>query len=127
MMTAQTGERIDKYLWAVRLYKSRSAATDACRRGRVMVGGQPVKPAHTVSAGTTIIIRKPPVTYTYLVTALPPSRVGTKLVGEFMRDLTPEDEKNRIRPENRMINGFRPHGSGRPTKKERRELEDFLE
>lgn len=126
-MTAQTGERIDKYLWSVRIYKSRSAATDACRRGRVIIAGVPVKAAHPVNPGTTIIVRKPPVTYTYLVAGIPPGRVGAKLVAEFMKDLTPDDEKNKILPGNPVINGYRPRGSGRPTKKERREIENFLE
>jgi ribosome-associated heat shock protein Hsp15 len=125
-MTAQTGERIDKYLWSVRIYKSRSAATDECHRGRIIIAGVPVKAAHTVSPGTTIIVRKPPVTYTYLVTGIPRNRVGAKLVAEYLKDLTPDDEKKKIVPGNAMINGYRPRGSGRPTKKERREIEDFL-
>jgi ribosome-associated heat shock protein Hsp15 len=125
-MTTQTGERIDKYLWSVRLYKSRSAATDACRMGRVIIADVPVKAAHQVSPGTIITIRKPPVTYTYLVTGLPHNRVGAKLVNEYLKDLTPEDEKNKIIPGRAVINGYRPRGSGRPTKKERREIENFL-
>lgn len=126
-MTAQTGERIDKYLWSVRIYKSRSAATDACHRGRVIIAGMPVKAAHPVSPGTTVTVKKPPVTYTYLVTGLPRNRVGAKLVDEYLKDLTPEEEKNKILPGSGMINGYRPRGSGRPTKKERREIENFLE
>ncbi len=126
-MTTQTGERIDKFLWTVRIFKSRSAATEACRKGRIMVAGQPVKPAHMVSEGSTIIVRKPPVTYTYLVTGLPRNRVGAKLVSEYIRDLTPEDEKNRIKPESGQFFGYRPHGRGRPTKRERRDIDSFLE
>jgi ribosome-associated heat shock protein Hsp15 len=126
-MTPQKGERIDKFLWSVRLYKSRSAATEACRKGRITVAGQPVKPAHVVSEGTTILVRKPPVTYTYLVTALPANRVGAKLVSDYISDLTPEEEKNRIKPESGQFFGHRPHGTGRPTKRERRDIENFLE
>jgi ribosome-associated heat shock protein Hsp15 len=126
-MTAQTGERIDKFLWNVRIYKSRSAATDACRRGRIIIAGQPVKAAHPVSTGTTIIVRKPPVTYTYLVTGLPRNRVGAKLVAKYLKDLTPEEERNKTISSNSIIYGYRPHGRGRPTKKERREIENFLE
>jgi len=126
-MTAPQGERIDKFLWSVRLYKSRSAATEACRKGRITVSDQQVKPAHMVSEGTTILVRKPPVTYTYLVTALPSSRVGAKLVSAYISDLTPEEEKNRIKPESGKFFGYRPHGTGRPTKRERRDIENFLE
>jgi ribosome-associated heat shock protein Hsp15 len=126
-MTAPQGERVDKFLWSVRLFKSRSAATEACRKGRITVAGQPVKPAHMVSEGTTILVRKPPVTYTYLVTALPSGRVGAKLVSEYISDLTSEEEKNRIKPESGKFFGYRPHGTGRPTKRERRDIENFLE
>jgi len=126
-MATPKGERIDKFLWSVRLYKSRSAATEACRKGRITLAGQPVKPAHLVSEGTMILVRKPPVTYTYLVTALPSGRVGAKLVSNYISDLTPEEEKNRIKPESGKFFGFRPHGTGRPTKRERRDIESFLE
>jgi len=126
-MTAQKGERIDKFLWSVRLYKSRSIATEECRKGRITVAGQQVKPAHLVSEGTTILVRKPPVTYTYLIIALPASRVGARLVSEYISDLTPEEEKNRIKPESGKFFGYRPRGTGRPTKRERRDIENFLE
>jgi ribosome-associated heat shock protein Hsp15 len=125
MTTAE--ERIDKFLWTVRLYKSRSSASEACRKGRVIMAGNPVKPSHTVTPGSTIIIRKPPVTYTYLVTGLPHNRVGAKLVGDFIRDLTPTEERERISPDSKLFSGHRPRGSGRPTKRERRDLEDFME
>jgi len=124
-MTTQKQERIDKFLWCVRLFKSRSAATEECRRGRVTVAGQPVKPAHMVTPGTTILVRKPPVTYTYLVTDLPNSRVGAKLVAEYISDLTPDEEKSKIIT-GKTVSGYRPRGSGRPTKRERRDLEDFI-
>lgn len=119
--------RIDKYLWAVRLFKSRSAATEACRRGRVIIGDHPVKPSHSVTAGDIIILKRPPVTYTYLVTAAPDNRVGAPRVPEFLRDLTPEEEKNKIKPDAGVFFGYRPRGQGRPTKRERRQIEDFLE
>ncbi|MRR19676.1 RNA-binding S4 domain-containing protein [bacterium] len=124
-MTDQKGERIDKFLWCVRIFKSRSAATEECRRGRVTVAGQPVKPAHMVTAGMTISVRKPPATYTYLVTGLPNSRVGARLVPDYISDLTPEEEKDKITA-GRTVSGYRPRGSGRPTKRERRDLEDFI-
>jgi ribosome-associated heat shock protein Hsp15 len=124
-MTSQKGERIDKFLWFVRIFKSRSAATEACRMGRVTVDGQPVKPAHAVTPGTTVVVRKPPVTYTWMITGLPGSRVGAKLVPGYIIDLTPEEEKNRLAA-SKTVSGYRPRGSGRPTKRERRDLEDFI-
>jgi len=128
METKETREtRIDKYLWAVRLFKSRSTASEACRKGRVTIGGNPVKPSHGVTTGDTIVIRKPPVTYTYLVKGLIENRVGAKLVAEYITDLTPEEEKNRLKPESGSFFGYRPRGSGRPTKRERRDLGNFLD
>ena len=124
-MTTPKGERIDKFLWHVRLFSSRSAATDACRNGRVMVDGHTVKPSHPVSEGTTVLVRKPPVTYTYTILALPGHRVGAKLVPDYLIDLTPGEEKNKLLP-GRLVSGYRPRGTGRPTKRERRDLEDFL-
>ena len=126
MMAAQKGERIDKFLWSVRLYKSRSAATEACRKGRVSEEGVTVKPSHPVSEGTIVTVRKLPAAYTYLVTAIPPGRVGAKLVHQYISDLTPEEEKNKLTA-SRLSFGYRPRGSGRPTKRDRRELDDFLE
>jgi len=125
-MTAEKGERIDKFLWCVRLYKSRSIATEECKKGRIIVGGHPVKAASLIAPGATLTVRKPPVTYTYAVTAIPKGRVGAPLVGNYITDLTPEEEKAKL-VTGRMVNGFRPRGLGRPTKRDRRELEDFLE
>lgn len=128
METRETKEtRIDKFLWAVRLSKTRSSATEECRKGRVTVGGNTVKPSHAVTVGDTITIRKPPVTYTYLVKGIIENRVGAKLVAEYLTDLTPEEEKNRLKPESGAFFGYRPRGSGRPTKRERRDLGNFLD
>ena len=125
-MTADNGERTDKFLWFVRLYKSRSIATEECRKGRITVSGQNVKPASLIVPGATIMVRKPPVTYTYTVTAIPKGRVGAPLVSSYITDITPEEEKNKLIP-GKIVSGYRPRGSGRPTKRERRELDDFLE
>ncbi len=125
-MTTEKGERIDKFLWCVRLYKSRSIATEECKKGRILVGGHPVKPASLIAGGATLTVRKPPVTYTYTVTAMPKGRVGAQLVGAYITDITPEEEKAKLLA-GRMANGFRPRGLGRPTKRDRRELEDFLD
>lgn len=124
-MTAQKGERIDKFLWQVRIFKSRSAATEACRIGRVIIDGQPVKPAYIVTEGKTVAVRKPPVTSTLLIRALPGNRVGARLVPDYITDLTPEEEKNKLAALNSSF-GYRPRGSGRPTKRERRDLENFI-
>jgi len=126
MTTEKPQERIDKFLWSVRLYKTRSIAIEECKKGRVTVGGQPVKPAFPVSPGMTLSVRKPPVTYTYTVRGLPVSRVGAPLVINFITDITPQEEKDKLLA-GKMADGFRPRGSGRPTKRERRELDDFLE
>ncbi len=125
-MMAQKGERIDKFLWHVRIFRSRSAATEACRIGRIAVDGQTVKASHPVSEGATVIVRKPPVTYSYRIIALPIARVGAKLVPEFISDLTPQDEKEKLLQQ-KVVSGYRPRGTGRPTKRERRDLEDFLD
>ncbi len=124
-MTTEKGERIDKFLWHVRIYKSRSIAIEECRKGRVMIGGQPLKPAHPVTIGSVISVRKPPVTYTYTVIDIPKGRVGAPLVSSFITDLTPPEEKEKLMA-GKMVNGLRPRGSGRPTKRERRDLDGFL-
>jgi len=125
-MSTEKGERIDKFLWCVRLYKSRSIATEECKKGRIAVGGNPVKPAFLIAEGATLTVRKPPVTYTYTVIALPKGRVGPPLVSTYITDITPEEEKLKLIA-GRISNGFRPRGLGRPTKRDRRDLEDFLE
>ena len=119
--------RIDKYLWAVRIFKSRSAAAEACKQGRIIIDDVAVKPSRTITAGEKITVRKPPVIYTYIVIQPIENRVGPKLVSEFLTDITPEDEKSKINPGATLINGSRPRGAGRPTKRERREIDDFMD
>lgn len=125
MLQEKREERIDKFLWSVRLYKSRSIATEECKKGRIIVGGQPVKPSHMITPGATLTVRKPPVTWSYNVIALPVSRIGAPLVSTYITDVTPQEEKDKLTA-GKAVNGFRPRGSGRPTKRERRELEDFM-
>lgn len=84
------GTRIDKFLWSVRLYKSRSMAAEACRNGRISVNDQPVKSSRSVTPGDIIIARKMPVVYTYRVLAIPSSRVGAPKVSEYLENLTPQ-------------------------------------
>lgn len=117
--------RIDKWLWAVRLYKTRSMATDACRKGQITMNGLPVKASKTIKVGDVISVRKPPVTYTFRVLQAIENRVGAKLVPEMLENLTPQEQYDIL--EMRKISGFvnRARGTGRPTKKDRRELDDF--
>ena len=117
--------RIDKWLWAVRIFKTRTIASDACKLGRVTIGGQKVKASRTVKVGEVIEVRKPPVTYSFKVLALTENRMGAKLVPGFMENVTPKDQLE-ILELNRM-NGFidRAKGLGRPTKKDRRDIDEF--
>lgn len=120
-----TDERIDKWLWAVRIYKTRTIATDACKKGRISVGGVTVKPSRTIKPGDEIQVRKPPVTYTFRVKALAPNRLGARLVPEYLENLTPKSELDLL--DVVKISGFidRRKGLGRPTKREGREMARF--
>lgn len=119
--------RIDKWLWAMRIYKTRTVATDACKKGRVTVGDNPnpVKPSRAITAGDIIHVRKSPVTYTFRVLALTENRLGARLVPQYMENLTPQSEYDLL--EVVKISGFvdRRKGLGRPTKREGRELSKF--
>lgn len=119
--------RIDKWLWAVRIFKTRTIATDACKKGRVSIGDAITKPSRMVKVGDTVSVRKPPVTYTFRVLALTENRLGAKLVPEYMENLTPKSELDLL--EVVKISGFvnRRKGLGRPTKREGRELSRFTE
>lgn len=122
---AKQEERIDKWLWATRIFKTRTIATDACKKGRVEVGGVTVKPSRTIKTGDIINVRKPPITYTFEVIGLTENRVGAKLVPEYLKNLTPQSQYELL--EMSRINGFidRQKGLGRPTKKEGRDLLEF--
>lgn len=117
--------RIDKWLWAVRIFKTRSRAADACKKGRVMIGGDVVKPARNIRVGDVIQIKKPPITFSFEVLDLAEKRMGAKLVDGFMKNITPPEEYEIL--ELKRISGFvdRQRGTGRPTKKERRDLDQF--
>ena len=119
--------RIDKWLWATRVFKTRSLATDQCKLGRVTMNGQNVKPSHLVKAGDIIDVRKPPVTFRFEVLATLNNRVGAKLVPNYLRNLTPPDQYELL--EMARIGGFvkRQKGLGRPTKKEGREMREFAD
>jgi ribosome-associated heat shock protein Hsp15 len=117
--------RLDQWLWAVRVFKTRSNATDGIKAGHVTVNGQGSKPAREVRAGDLIVARVGEITRTVRVLSMPPSRVGAKLVPEFAEDLTPPEEYERRREANYLPPMLRPRGSGRPTKRDRRTLDDW--
>ncbi|MEA3446064.1 MAG: RNA-binding S4 domain-containing protein [Bacteroidota bacterium] len=119
--------RIDKYLWAVRIFKTRSQAADACKKGRVSIDGIETKPSRTVKAGDIINIKKPPVVYTYKVLLPLHNRVSAKLVAEYAENITSKEDLQKL--EQNKLSGFfyREKGLGRPTKKERRIIDDFIE
>lgn len=120
-------ERIDKWLWAMRVFKTRTQATDACKKGRVTIGEAVVKPSRLIHTGDVISVRKPPITYTFRVTALSNNRLGAKLVPDYLENLTPQSQYDIL--EMTRISGFvdRRRGLGRPTKREGRELSRFRE
>lgn len=119
--------RIDKWLWATRIFKTRTIASDACKKGRVTIKGQNVKPSHGIRVGQVVEVRKPPVTYSFEVLELIENRVGAKLVPNYLKNVTSRDQLELL--EMVKISGFvnRQKGLGRPTKKEGRELAQFTE
>ena len=119
--------RIDKWLWAARIFKTRTIAAEACKKGRISINGAQVKPSRMVKAGEIIQVRKPPVTYSFKVLQTIEKRVGAKLLPEVMENVTTPDQYELL--EMNRISGFvdRARGTGRPTKKDRRSLEKFTE
>ena len=112
--------RIDKFLWSVRIYKTRSIASDECRKGRIIINDIQVKPSRPVIKNEIIIVKKPPVIYSYRVIEPIENRVSAKLVEQFVVDLTPEEEKAKLNIRQAMGIVYRDKGAGSPTKKERR-------
>lgn len=119
--------RIDKWLWAVRLFKTRSIAAEACKKGRVMIKEISAKPSRMIKTGDVVQVRIPPVTYSFEVLDVTENRMGAKLVPLFMKNVTPASELQIL--ELSKATGFidRARGTGRPTKKDRRELDQFSE
>lgn len=119
--------RIDKWMWATRIFKTRTIATDACKKNRIMIGGINIKPSRMIKVGDIIQVRKPPITYSFKVLALTERRMGAKLVQEYLENVTTPDQYEIL--EMNRISGFinRGKGMGRPTKKDRRELDGFTE
>ena len=118
--------RIDKWLWAARIFKTRSIAADACQNGRVTIGGVNVKPSHAIKVGEVVAVRKPPVTYSFRILKTIEQRVGAKLLPEIYENVTPPDQYELL--EMNRISGFvdRARGTGRPTKKDRRAMDAFF-
>lgn len=117
--------RIDKWLWAARLYKTRSLAAEACKNSRIRINGATAKPSRTVKDGDEVSVRKPPVTYTFRVLQAIEKRVGAKLLPQILENITPPEQYEML--EMSRISGFvdRARGTGRPTKKDRRALDEW--
>ena len=119
-------ERVDKYLFAMRIYKTRSIAADACKKGRVKMNGAELKPSRTFHIGDVFTVRKRPITYTYKVLQLSANRLGAKLVPEYMQDITPPDQLELLELARLAAQSGRDRGTGRPTKKDRRDIITFV-
>lgn len=122
--------RVDKWIWAMRIFKTRTIATEECKKGRVTIGREnPVvaKPSRTIKVGDIVNVKKPPVTYSFRVKALTENRLGAKLVPEYLENITPKEQYDLL--DVIRISGFvdRRKGTGRPTKREGRELNKFVE
>ena len=119
--------RLDKYLWAVRVFKTRSDAAEAIRTNKVTVGGSYAKPSREVKIGDRIEVRRQQVTYSYKVVDLVSSRQPAKNVPDYCLDITPQEERDKLNIPRETIFVFRDRGTGRPTKKERRELDTLMD
>lgn len=117
--------RIDKFLWSIHAYKTRSEATDACNGGKIRLNGADVKPSKAVHRGDTIVVRKGPVTYTYRVIELVDKRQGAKTVPQFVDNLTPQSEMDKLHAPVETFFLKRDRGAGRPTKKDRRQMDSL--
>lgn len=119
--------RIDKWLWAARIYKTRTLASDACKNGRITINGALAKPSRTVKVGDQVGVKKSPITYSFRVLQTIEKRVSAKLLPEVFENVTPPEQYELL--EMNRISGFvdRARGTGRPTKKDRRALDDFAE
>ncbi|MFO7879976.1 MAG: RNA-binding S4 domain-containing protein [Bacteroidota bacterium] len=116
--------RIDKFLWSVRLFKTRSKATEACKKKQVLLNDEPVKPSVKITAGNNIEIKRPPIIRSYFIKHILDSRVSAKLVPDYLEETTPESEFDKLRKA-RETGIVRAQGKGRPTKKERRQLDNL--
>lgn len=119
--------RIDKWLWAVRLFKTRSAAAEACKANRVLVNGITVKPSRDVRVGEVVAVRKMPVVYSFKVLELVSNRLPAREVARFVANVTPPEELAKLELAQAGAFAVRDRGMGRPTKKERRDIEELME
>lgn len=117
--------RIDKYLWCIRLFKTRSIATEACKKGHIKIDGSNLKPSKDIFGNEEITIRKNQINYKIKVLDIPPNRVGAKLVDLYRKDLTPKEEFERTELLKYSKDYYRKKGAGRPTKKDRRDIDDY--
>jgi len=117
--------RIDKWLWTVRVFKTRTLSGEACNNGRVLVNGLPAKASKEIKIGDNVLVRKPPVIYSFMVKGLPGNRLSPKLVIEYLEDQTSVEELNKLKVKD-VIFFKRDRGAGRPTKKERRQMDDLI-
>ena len=124
-MSHEENLRIDKWLWAVRIFKTRSQASEACKKGKVLIENIQVKPSRIIKVGEIVIIKRPPVNYQYKVLALLGKRQSAKIIVDYVEDITPDEEKMKV--EMQRYGGFelRDRGVGRPTKRERRLIDDI--
>ncbi|WP_459212870.1 RNA-binding S4 domain-containing protein [Aquimarina rhabdastrellae] len=119
--------RIDKYLWCIRYFKTRSIATAACKQGKVRVNGDLIKPSRDVYPTDTVQVRKNQIDYELVVLDLPPSRVGAKLVDLYRKDVTPQEALQKLDLLKYSKDYYRKKGTGRPTKKDRRDIDEWFE
>ena len=119
--------RIDKYLWCIRVFKTRTIATTACKKGQVKIDAKSIKPSREIFGGELIVVRKNQINYQIKALSLPESRVGAKLVDEYRKDVTPKEEFANTEMLRLAKEHYRKSGTGRPTKKDRRDLDNYQE
>jgi ribosome-associated heat shock protein Hsp15 len=126
-MPANVNIRIDKFLWAVRIFKTRSLASEACRKGKIIINNIQVKPSRVVTAKETILVKKLPLIYSYIIIEPIENRVAAKMVHLYINDITPDIEKAKLMNRELVGFGYRDKGTGRPTKRERRNIDRLKE
>ncbi|NCT10404.1 MAG: RNA-binding S4 domain-containing protein [Flavobacteriia bacterium] len=119
--------RIDKYLWCIRVFKTRSLATDACKKGHIKIGGSNIKASREVFGNELLLVRKDQINYQIKVLDLPESRIGAKLVDLYRKDMTPKEEFEKNELLKFAKDYYRKKGEGRPTKKDRRDIDGYQE
>lgn len=126
-MEKEGNSRIDKWLWTVRIFKTRAIASEYCKKGRVLINNSSVKPAKDIRIGDIIVVKKPPINYSFIVKGIPRNRIGAKLAPEYVENITSKEELQKLDPNFMAFLGNRDRGTGRPTKKDRRSIESILD